>query len=42
MIYLEKYDIVKFVDNDFELDVRTDKKNETVWLSQKDRRQWLL
>ena len=33
---MEKYDIVKFVDNDFELDVRTDKKNETVWLSQKE------
>ena len=36
MIYMEKYDVVKFVDNDFELDVRTDKKNETVWLSQKE------
>ena len=33
---MEKYDIVKFVDNDFELDVRTDKENETVWLSQKE------
>ena len=33
---MEKYDILKFVDNDFELDVRTDKKNETVWLSQKE------
>ena len=29
---MEKYDIVKFVDNEFELDVRTDKENETVWL----------
>ena len=27
-----KFDIVKFVDNDFELDVRADKDNETVWL----------
>jgi len=36
MIYMGKYDIVKFVDNDFELDVRTDKVNETVWLSQKE------
>ena len=33
---MEKYDIVKFVDNDFELDVRADKGNETVWLSQKE------
>ena len=32
---MEKYDVVKFVDNDFELDVRTDTKNETVWLTQK-------
>lgn len=30
---MEKYDIVKFVDNDFELDVRTDKVNDTVWLN---------
>ena len=29
---MEKFEIVKFVDNDFELDVRTDVKNETVWL----------
>ena len=34
MIYMEKYDVVKFVDNDFELDVRTDKVNDTVWLTQ--------
>ena len=26
------YEIVKFVDNDFELDVRKDKENDTVWL----------
>ena len=31
-----KFDIVKFVDNDFELDVRADKDNETVWLSLPD------
>jgi hypothetical protein len=31
---MEKYDVVKFVDNDFELDVRTDKENDTVWLTQ--------
>ena len=28
----EKYEIVKFVDNEFELEVRADKENETVWL----------
>lgn len=26
-----KYDIVKFVDNDFELEVRTNKENDKVW-----------
>ena len=29
---MEKFEIVKFVDNEFELDVRTDVENETVWL----------
>lgn len=29
-----KYSIVKFVDNDFELDVRTDLYHDTVWLTQ--------
>lgn len=29
----EKYEIVKFVDNQFELDVRADKENETIWLT---------
>ena len=33
---MEKYDVVKFVDNDFELDVRADKENETVWLTQEE------
>lgn len=33
---MEKYDIVKFVDDDFELDVRADKENETVWLTQEE------
>ena len=28
------FELVKFVDNDFELDVRTDSLNETVWLTQ--------
>ena len=36
MIYMEKYDIVKFVDDDFELNVRADKENETVWLTQEE------
>ena len=27
-----KYEVVKFVDNQFELDVRADKENDTVWL----------
>ena len=36
MIYMEKYDIVKFVDDDFEIDVRADKENETVWLTQEE------
>ena len=31
---MEKYDIVKFVDDDFELNVRADKENEIVWLTQ--------
>ena len=33
---MEKYEIVKFVDNEFELDVRTDKENDAVWLTQKE------
>lgn len=36
-IFMEKkLDLVKFVDNDFELEVRTDKENDTVWLSQEE------
>lgn len=31
-----KYEIIKFVDNQFELDVRADKENETVWLTQEE------
>ena len=31
---MNEYQLVKFVDNDFELDIRTDSKNETVWLTQ--------
>ena len=33
---MKKYELVKFTDNGFELDVRTDKENETVWLTQKE------
>ena len=29
---MNKYEIVRFVDNEFELDVRTDAQNDTVWL----------
>ena len=32
----DKFDLVRFTDNDFELDVRADSENETVWLSQKE------
>ena len=31
-----KYDVVKFVDNDFELEVRADMVNDTVWLTQEE------
>ena len=30
----DKFDLVRFADNDFELDVRADSENETVWLTQ--------
>ena len=33
---MEKFKFVKFTDNNFEIDVRTDVDNETVWLSQKE------
>lgn len=33
---MNKFDLVRFTDNGFELDVRTDKENETVWLSLDD------
>ena len=32
----KKFDLVRFTDSDFELDVRADSKNETVWLTQKE------
>lgn len=31
---MDKYQVVKFVDDEFTLDVRTDVDNETVWLTQ--------
>ncbi len=33
---MKKYDVVTFKDNEFTLDVRTDKTNETVWLTQEE------
>ena len=33
---MDKYQLVRFEDNDFTLDVRTDVENETVWLTQED------
>ena len=30
----QKFELVKFIDEDFELEVRTDSKSETVWLAQ--------
>ena len=33
---MNKYQLVRFTDNDFELDVRADSENETVWLTQEE------
>jgi hypothetical protein len=33
---MDKYELVRFTDDGFELDVRADSKNETVWLTQKE------
>ena len=33
-MFMENFKIVRFVDNSFEIDVRADINNETVWLSQ--------
>ncbi len=33
---MNKYDIVTFKDNEFTLEVRADKAQETVWLTQKE------
>lgn len=33
---MDKFDLVRFTDNDFELVVRADSENETVWLTQEE------
>ncbi len=33
---MNNYQMVKFTDNDFELDVRANSENETVWLTQEE------
>ncbi len=33
---MKEFEIVKFVDNSFEIDVRADINNDTVWLTQKE------
>ena len=33
---MDKFELVRFTDNGFELDVRADSKNETVWLTQEE------
>lgn len=33
---MDKFDLVRFTDNNFELDVRADSENETVWLTQEE------
>ena len=33
---MDKFDLVRFTDENFELDVRADSENETVWLTQKE------
>lgn len=33
---MNKFDLVKFTDSDFELDVRADSEHETVWLTQEE------
>ena len=35
-INMDKYKLVRFTDNGFELDVRADSENETVWLTQEE------
>ena len=33
---MSNFELIKFKDNELELDVRTDLENETVWLTQKE------
>ncbi len=33
---MDKFELVRFTDNNFELDVRADSENETVWLTQEE------
>ena len=33
---MDKFEIVKFTDNNFEINVRADIDNDTVWLTQKE------
>ena len=33
---MDKYQLARFEDNDFVLDVRTDAQNDTVWLTQEE------
>lgn len=33
---MDKFELVRFTDNDFELDVRADSINETIWLTQEE------
>ena len=33
---MDKFELVRFTDDGFELDVRTDSENDTVWLTQEE------
>jgi hypothetical protein len=35
MIVIKKYEVVKFIDGEFELEVNVSPKDQTVWLTQK-------
>ena len=34
--FMDKFELVKFTDNNFEINVRADIDNDTVWLTQKE------
>ena len=36
MIVIEKYEVVKFIDGEFELEVNVSPKEETIWLRQEE------